>query len=124
MTTAPGRLSPPLVWELYVTYRGELKRQYPYRNLLNGGEPITLLIIRGVYVNNSSNNILRFWHALDFQEPINTAKIEYHIDKMFQVTRIKVGITEKMVHFWWIENTITTNREERSRVIGGQGVNS
>lgn len=33
-----------------------------------------------------------------------------------------MGMIDKMMHFWWVVNIISINREETSWVVDGQGV--
>lgn len=120
MTTMPGKFSPTLVWEFYITYKGELMRQYPLGNLQKYGDPITSMTIHGVQVNISLNIISIFLHGTGFQPPRNIAEIKYCIDEIHKNTTKQIELVDKIMHFRRIANIIFKNREEASWVICGQ----
>lgn len=74
---APIKYSEVLVIEFYTTYKGELQWQYPQGQLWKRGNPITSLMIRGVWVDIFLQTIGRFLYGLDYQASTNTIDIEF-----------------------------------------------
>lgn len=98
--------------EVYVPYKGKLKRKYPPRNLWKGGNPIKLLTIHGVWVNISLRAILSVLHGPDVQPLESTTEIEYRINKIQNITKNQMGLADKVMQFRLIMNIIATNRDE------------
>lgn len=99
MIRAPGRYIEVLVLEFYKAYKCKLIRLFPWGMLWNGCEPVASLVIKGVYVDISSQTIKRFLYGPAYQAPANTAKMDYRIEKMRKITNQTLGMDEKMLMF-------------------------
>lgn len=62
MTIDFEKFSPPLVWDFYVVYQGELNQLYPQGRLWKGVELINYLTIKEVQVNISPGTISIILH--------------------------------------------------------------
>lgn len=85
---------------------------------------MNVMMIKEVRVNIYPRMISRILHGIEFQPPINTGKINFCMDEIRKITRKQIGTEEKLVHFWWMDNFVASNREKIGWVAGGPRVNS
>lgn len=85
----------------------ELKHVYPYGILWNGGDPLFSVLLKGVWVNISTQIISKFLCRLDFQLLANTSEIDHHIERMQKVNSKTIKLEDKFSHFSFIVGIIS-----------------
>lgn len=90
-------------------YKGELQRKNPQGQLWKGGEIISLLVIRGVWVEISLRIIGRLLYEPDYQAPVNTEEIDNRIKEIRKITKRTLGSNKKIEFFRWIAERIALN---------------
>lgn len=82
---------------------------------------MTVMISRGFWVNISNWTISRILHGLEFQAPVNTFEIDFHMEEMWKIKRKQISTKDKLIHFQWISGLIMSDQEKISWVVRGPG---